>query len=226
MLSIKYQRYVDRLNELVIDGKAIAELEKRSSQGIRFIQGEDKIRLHGWLANLRNIIELVFGRQSPQFRHLEELIPKDGVKNIQVASQVYELVGLLQGSLTDLENGYLLGQEFLIAGEVFDSILEQAKNQFKNGNKDIAAMLARIVLEDSLKRMARSDNIDDNQKSSVINDNLKKIGKYPQAQWRSIQLWLDIGNAASHGKFDDYIKEDVINMIAGIERFLASDFRK
>ncbi len=224
MLSMKNRRYADRLNELVIEGKTIAKLEK-TSDGFRYIQGEDKVRLHGWLASTRNIIELVFGRQSPQFHHLEELIPKDGAKSIEVASQVYEFVGLLQGALSDLENGYLLGQEFIIAGDLFDSILEQAKHLAQNGYKDPAAVLARTVLEDTLKRLARSENIDAEQKASALNDELKKLDKYPQPQWRFIQAWLDIGNSAAHGKFDEYTKEVVIDMIDGIERFLSTDFR-
>jgi len=71
-----------------------------------------------------------------------------------------------------------------------------------------------------------TQGIDENQKASVINDELKKRGKYPQSQWRFVQAWLDIGNAAAHGKFDEYKEEDVANLIRDVERFLATEFRK
>ena len=127
--------------------------------------------------------------------------------------------------MDDLEKGYLLSQEFLIAGEVFDSILVQAKQLTQGGYKDCAAVLARTVLEDTLKRLARSEGIDENLRASVINDELKKSGKYPQAQWRFIQAWLDIGNAAAHGRFDEYSEGDVLELIKGIEQFLVTEFR-
>jgi aspartyl aminopeptidase len=119
----------------------------------------------------------------------------------------------------------LTGQEFLIAGEVFASILEQAKELNKSGYKDPAAVLTRVVIEDALRRLARREGVDDKQKASQINDDLKGSGIYPQVQWRFIQAWLDIGNAAAHGKFGDYTEEDVVKMIEGVEQFLAAELR-
>ena len=95
----------------------------------------------------------------------------------------------------------------------------------RNANKDLAAILARIVLEDALKRLAQREGIDENQRASSVNDELKRQEVYPQTQWRLIQAWLDIGNAAAHGRFDEYRTEDVVSMTEGLERFLAIEFR-
>jgi len=54
-----------------------------------------------------------------------------------------------------------------------------------------------------------------------LNDELKAVEAYPKAQWRLIQAKLDIGNAAAHGKFDEYKKADVKRMLEDIERFMA-----
>jgi hypothetical protein len=224
MLNSQYQRYASRLRELIEEGSKVAELEKPSSVG-SYIQDKDRILAQSWLSKVRNILENVFGSQSTQVRHFEEVLPKGGVRYVEHSYDVYPIVGLLEGALDDLEKGYLLDQEFLIAGEVFDSILEQAKYLLESGYKDPSAVLARVVLEDALKRLARSEGINDNQKASIINDELKKSGKYPQAQWRFIQAWLDIGNAAAHGKFSEYNEEDVTKLIEDIERFLSTEFR-
>jgi len=225
MLDPKYQRYADRLRELIEEGQVVAKLERPSSLST-YIQGADDIRAQGWLMKARNILENVFGPQSVHVQHFEEILPRGGARQVKHSYDIYPIVGLLTGALDDLEKGYLLGQEFLVAGEVFDSILEQAKHLVKSGYKDPSAVLARVVLEDALKRIARSEGIDDNQKASAINEELKKRGKYPQLQWRFVQAWLDIGNAAAHGKFNEYNEEDVTNLIEGVERFLATDFRK
>lgn len=127
--------------------------------------------------------------------------------------------------MDDLENGFLIGQEFLLAGEIFDSVLEEAKELLNAGYKDPAAILGRVVLEDSLRRLARQEQLDDTQKATKLNDDLKKAGRYNQVQWRQIQVWLDVGNNAAHGKFDQYSKEQVKEHIEGIERFIASEFK-
>lgn len=225
MLNPKHQRYADRLHELIEEGKSVAKLEQPSSVG-SYIQGADEIRVQGWLTKVRNILEDVFGAQSVHVRHFQELLPRGGVGEVSHSYDIYPIVGLLTGASDDLEKGYLRGQEYLIAGEVFDSILEEAKLLAKSGYKDPAAVLARVVLEDALKRMARDEGIDENQKASIMNDELKKRGKYPQPQWRFVQAWLDIGNAAAHGRFSEYKEVDVANLIEGVESFLAAEFRE
>ena len=131
---------------------------------------------------------------------------------------------MLEGALNDLENGYLIGQEFIIAGEVFDSVLEQATYLNQSGHKDPAAVLARVVLEDSLKRLAREESLNETLSASRINDELRRVGRYAQPQWRLIQAWLDLGNAAAHGRFAEYSQQDVQKLIEDIERFLAAHF--
>lgn len=224
MLNPKYQRFADRMEELIEEGKRIATLERPSSVG-PYIQDDDKIQVHEWLTKTRNILETVFGRQSPQYRDFEAVLPDHGIRLVEHSHDIYPIVGVLQGALNDLKHGYLLGREFFIVGEVFDSILEQSKQFLKTDNKDIAAILARIVLEDALKRLARTEGIDDSFKASKINDELKNEERYPQVRCRSIQTWLDVGNSSAHGRFNEYTKEHVASAVSGIEQFLALEFQ-
>jgi len=226
MLNPKHQRYADRLRELIIEGQTVAKLERPSPHTGAYFQGQDKVRVQEWLTKTRNVLETTFGSQGPHYRHFEEVLPKLGVRAVEHSYDVYPIVGVLAAALDDLQKGYLLGQEFLIAGEVFDSVLEQAKQLLRSGYKDPAAVLARVVIEDALKRLARCEGIEESLKASAINDELRRRGKYPQSQWRFIQGWLDIGNAAAHGKFTEYAENDVTSVIEGVERFLATEFRE
>jgi hypothetical protein len=112
----------------------------------------------------------------------------------------------MHAALDDLKNGFLGNQEMLVAAAVFDSVLEQAKYLNSQGYKDPAAVLTRTVLEDALRRIARAEGEDDSTKASAINDVLKKTGRVSQPLWRQIQFWLDVGNAAAHGKFDSMMR--------------------
>jgi hypothetical protein len=217
MLSPKHQRYADRMRALVQEGHAVAKLERDSSVG-PYIQ--EHLPLHSWLTKVENIIETVFGAESPHYRRLKVLTERQP----QHSYEVNKLIGLLTGGLDDLEQGYLIGQEFIIAGEVFDSVLEQAKHLNQIGHKDPAAVLARVVLEDALKRLGREESVDEKLSASRINDELKRIGRYAQPQWRLVQAWLDTGNAAAHGKFYEYSQDNVTKLVEDIERFLAIYF--
>lgn len=80
--------------------------------------------------------------------------------------------------MDDLNNGFLLEKEFLIAGEIFDSVLEEAKELLNAGHKNPAAVLGKVVLEDALKILSHQEQLDDTQKATKLNDDLKKAGRY------------------------------------------------
>ena len=231
MLNPTHQRYAERLRELMAEGQAIIKTQT-SSQGPGMYGGTsthysipDKVRLQAWLTSVNTIFDVVFGSSSPQYQQYSKVTEKANIPSVNFYT-INIIVGTMRGALDDLEQGFLVGQELLIAAEVFDSVLEQAKHLNDAGYKDSAAVLARVVLEDSLRRLAREASLDDTVKAAVINNSLKTAGKYPQPQWRLIQVWLDIGNAAAHGNFHEYNKDDVEKQINGIELFLATHFAK
>jgi hypothetical protein len=189
-----------------------------------YISEKGKVSLHAWLGSVYNILTTVFGPKSSQVEHFRH-VTEGNLSKVRYVSDIYAITGLLQGALDDLRNGYLVGQQFLIAGEVFDSVLEQALCLNKNNYKDPAAVLSRVVIEDALRRIARSVGIDDSQNASKINDELKKAERYGVPRWRQVQSWLDVGNSAAHGRFDDYNQTVVQLNIDGIREFLATELR-
>lgn len=223
------KRYVARLQELIDESKNIETLVKKpepsrnpGAMSLSLSYIEDKASLNAWLIKVKNIISIIFGNTSIQFNRIEELAKDNGFFGL---SQIMSIKGVLMGSLDDLNNGFLVGKEFLIAGEIFDSVLEEAKELLKTEHKDPAAMLGRVVLEDALRRLAQQEKISDTLKASQINIELRKAGRYNLSQERLIQAWLDIGNYAAHGKFDQYSKEQVKDQIESVERFIANDFK-
>jgi hypothetical protein len=218
------EQVASRLRVLIEEGNAVAGLERPSPGGMeKYIHEKDKIRLQAWLSNVLNIVEATFGASSPQYRHLRELMP-NGPYHLDHAYEIYPIVGMLSGALGDLQGGYLRDQEQLIAADVFDSVLEQASELNRQAYKDPAAVLMRVVLEDALRRLAKKNTLDPLQKAAKLNDDLKRQSVYAQPQWRLIQAWLDIGNAAAHGNFGEYTSDDVFNAIHGVGQFLISYF--
>ena len=64
----------------------------------------------------------------------------------------------------------------------------------------------------------------ENKKVSVLNDELKTNGCFIQTIWRQNQAWLDIGNDAAHGNFDNYNLNQVKTFYQGLVNFLSSYF--
>lgn len=220
-LPPRLKRVVERLRELAEEGRAVARLPKEAYMGQAYIQGVDKVVAEAWLTKTENIIRSTFGEDSAHHQRLVHRA-KDGVEHDY---EVYPIVGVIEAALDDLVNGFLTSQEFLIAGEVFDNVLDQAKHLASADYKDPAAILARVVLEDALKRLARESGINDRTKAAQINDELWKAGRFSKPQWRRLQSWLDLGNAAAHGEFDSYSRDDVVRLLDDLKSFLASEFR-
>ncbi|HUU28896.1 MAG TPA: DUF4145 domain-containing protein [archaeon] len=216
MLNPKHERFAKRIRELIEEGKTVASLERPSEVGPYI---KEKIPLQSWLVKVKNIIFVIFG---PSSVHQSELIALTK-RYVEHSYQVNAIIGFLCGALNDLENGFLVDQEQLLASEILDSLVEKARQLVGTGFKDAAAVLLRVVLEDALKRLARAEGISDSLTPSQINDELKKAGIYAQPRWRQVQSWLDIGNAAAHGKFDEYSDADVTRIASDIEGFIASE---
>ena len=139
------------------------------------------INCKGGLMKTENILYLTFSENSIQIKRFRD--SRDRLDE-NLYNRLNQIKGLLEACLDDLKNGFLLGQEFIIANELFDDILEKAEFFLKKQkDKDISAILLRIVLEDSLQRVSKKEEInllDNNgkcKKLSVLNDELKKIDK-------------------------------------------------
>ena len=222
-LPPKYQRYADRLHELINEGKQVLKLGQQApgyQSEVLYISGKNRDKFHNWFVKAESLLSTLFGETGSHYRQFEEA--KKVILPSYFVNDIYRVIGTLEGSLDDLENGFLLNQEFLVASDVFDSVLEQATHLLKAGYKDPAAVLCRVVVEDSLKRLARANGLDDTKKAALINQDLKQANIYSQPQWRQIDTWLDIGNKAAHGDFAAYNDDEVKRMIEGIEAFLAS----
>lgn len=211
------ERRADRIAVLAEKGNQIAALDREHPGYGSWI--EDKASLTEWLIQVENIVETTFGENSPHVIRLRERL-KNGVSD---AGDVHRIRGLLLGGLEDLRGGFLARQEFLIAGEVLDSVLEQAAHLLARGYKDAGAVLGRVIVENALKRLCRREGLVVSARASRLNDELRQAGIYGQPRWRQIQSWLDIGNAAAHGDFDEYDAPSVKMMLDGVASFLANE---
>jgi len=138
--------------------------------------------------------------------------------------QVERGLGVLQAALDDVEQGYLETVRELVAAEVFSDLLDQADHLLENGYGAPAASLAAAILENGLRSLATRKGItvraSDNLQSR--NKNIADKGVYNRLRQKQVAVWIDVRNAADHGRFNEFSGEDVADLIKGVRSLLSS----
>ena len=138
--------------------------------------------------------------------------------------------GVLYALKSDLENDYLKRFHDIVQSELFSDYLEMADYLLNQGYKDAAAVIIGSTLEANLRELCKSNSIEieysistgviKQKKAEILNQDLAKAKIYSKGQQKQITAWLDIRNNAAHGKYNEYILEQVKLMLEGIRQFL------
>ncbi len=129
---------------------------------------------------------------------------------------------ILKAAKTDIEGGYLKRLETLVSADIFSDFLEMSKHLLEQGYKEPSASLVGAVLEDGLRKITANNNITLKKKEDIssLNKKLADAEIYTRLTQKKIQVWNDIRNNSDHGKFDEFKKDDVKDMLKGVQDFL------
>jgi hypothetical protein len=147
---------------------------------------------------------------------------------------ISSVLGRLRGLRDDLETGMLDDLRLQVEVNVIANYMEQAERLLdENASGDNshvpAAVLAGAVLEDALRRLCERQSspisiVKENGDPKTLNvfiDDLKKAEVFNELKAKQLRAWVDVRNAAAHGKFTDFTRQDVEVMLKGIASFLA-----
>lgn len=217
-LDHRHKGYADRLAVLVSESVQLRRRTSRNADGFDYLA--DRMGVESWRVRAANMVHTVFGPKSVHAREFARI--EANAPHLDRPDDLERLEGVLRGGLEDLRGGFLQGALAAAMADVLDSVLLRAGDLLAEGHVDCAAMLGRVVLEDALRSLARTEGVDVSGLSTgQVNDLLKQAGVYAKPRWRQVQSWLDIGNAAAHGENDDYDAAQVREMLSGIQGFLA-----
>lgn len=165
---------------------------------------------------------LIFGKNSIQYSSYRELKKK----KTYYSSTIREMYGFLEGCMTDLERGFIVGLEFLFLCETFGNILEEAEELNSKGYARSAAIYCRVVLENALRKISFREGIDLKKTASKLNNELKDKKIFDKVRHNKIKGWLLIGNEAAHRKNFDHKKDELKELIRNVEEFVKTEFRE
>jgi hypothetical protein len=212
------------LDELI--AKRFAELEAFMDRHV-ITRKEGRVEVRPeeweqWTTSVMSLLERAMGPDSVHARVFrmayEETIVGRGY-NLSRAK------GAFQAAKSDFEGGYIFDLDKALSGEVLGDFVSLAKAALKDGNKDVAAVLASAALEDALKRYGRENGLDINDKvMQEVVSALKSKGLVSGAQKSLLDTMPKLRDYAMHANWDKLTKEDVGSVIGFVEQFLLSHF--
>ena len=168
-----------------------------------------------------HLVRAVFGQDSTHNRNLSKAY--DGFSGYP--ESLASMTGIFQAAKADYEGGYLFHVETTLAGEIFADFVVAAKAALDQNQKDVAAVLACAALEDALKRFARLNglDVDDKDMQQVVNA-LKGAGLVAGAQKTLLDTMPKIRDWAMHANWEKITTQDVGSVIGFVDQFLLAHF--
>lgn len=219
MASDLEQRILDRLQELIELGEQVKQTSFYVWQyDTHYVDAQ---LAYQWCTSCLNLLEKVFGEKSAHYKNFHSQLGE-----IHLLGRTVSALGVLGSAQKDYQQEFLFNTRVLIEAEVFDDFLEQAEYLLESGYYQAAAVLIGGVLEDGLRKLCTRNSIvpSTTPKVDTMNAALAKHGVYNKLKQKQITALADVRNKAAHGKWDEFDKRDVIDMLAKVRQFMEERF--
>lgn len=213
------KKLTQQLSELEEEMKGVAATQKMESDGYTSYRSVDQDMALKWKVKVKNLLVKICGTESEQYKSFTQeentLVWSDNVAKFNALKAIF------LATKEDFEAGYISSYKTMVQAEVFDTELEQANELLKGGYYVAAAIIAGVVLETTLRELCDREKIE-HGKMDKMNADLAKANIYNKIVQKQITTYAGIRNSAAHGIQNEFAKNDVEQMIVGIENFLAS----
>ena len=190
-----------RFDELLVQLNDVDKTTWKNSIGSHYVDNELYV---GWRVKARNLLSQACGREPEHYRQFVQF-EEASMGLFTNHDRMKLLRPVFLAAKEDYEGGYLRSIRSLVHAELFDDELEQARELLASGYTAAAAIVARVVLETTLRALCVNDGIavktpdGKSMKLDRMNAELAKAGAYNTMVQKQV-LWLaDIGNKAANG---------------------------
>ena len=209
---------VKRLDDLIDKGDEVRRTHKPNPPNVIGFPTLNSGAFAEWQTQSLAFLHRVVGKEHVYTSSFEADVTK-GFPSVVSTGQ-----GILRALRQDLEGGYLVNVQTLVAGEVFSDFLKMARHLLEAGYKDPSASLAGAVLKDGLRRIGALHGVGMNAREGLtaMNTKLANAHVYSRLVQKQIAVWIDVRNRADHGDFSSYTEKDVAELVRGVRDFLAT----
>lgn len=216
-----------RIDSLLDAGqKLMAQRRHESNNELEFWVDDRLIpEVQAWMTSVANVVMLL-APQGSYFRdELVRITTNDRLKGGAPWALLQKMHGLLTSLKDAAVHGLLRKIEYIAIATAFDDFLDHAEAFHKGNKAREAGVLAAIVLEDTIKRIAAKNNIPTSGISlEQLIDELVKIGVFTPVKAKRIKGYAGVRNPALHAEWEEFDIKDAGDLIAGtrelIEGFL------
>ena len=233
-------RDLDRKIQLSFD-ELIVEVDVLYSElheNLDDISEDLSARYEQWIVKTSSLLHMLFGdtKQEERYRQIIETYSSDErYFDGPVRSSVRRKAATLKGVRDSYVNGFYISLEEQAIANVSADYMDQAEALLDEGIQGQydhvpAAVLCGAVLENRLRSYCEKHdpplpttkpNGDSKTLGALIED-LDKVRAFDKQTRKMLKAWADIRNAAAHGKFGEFTREQVELMLLGVNGFLAN----
>lgn len=176
-----------------------------------------------------SFLSTTFGSKHNYYLEFEKEVKKNTLDSVLYGK------GILKGAKNEIENGWYFSTKALISAEIFTDFLEMAEYLLEENYKDPAAVMIGSVLEQHLRKLCESNEIDFfyvrdgkqiSKKAEALNSELSSSDIYSKLDQKNVTSWLGLRNNAAHGNYNSYSKEQVRLMYEGVSNFIVRTLSK
>lgn len=208
-----------RMDQLIDEADEV-EQTKTTGFGPRYF--EDCTRFRQWMTSVEHVLTLAFGGAGSHVAAFSRALNTGSYP-----LQFDEALGVMRAARDDVASGLVTSLRDLVAGEIFDDLLDQSHYLLQQGYHLPAAALCGAVLEDALRKLCSKHAVTWAGDSSISKLNTALYTADPQVygkpQMGQVEAWGKLRNHVDHHGFvkpDDVPAEDVGRMVDGVRDFI------
>jgi uncharacterized protein YutE (UPF0331/DUF86 family) len=218
---------LQRIDALLQRGSALASRRKHDGEygPTYWVQSEMIPDVQAWMTSAANLISLTTSPGSYFREELERITTDKQLAGGAPWAVVQKMHGLLAALKDEASHGLLRRLEDVVVATAFDDFLDHAEAFHRANKAREAGVLAAIVLEDTIKRIAAKNNVDGSGLTlEPLVDALVKAGVFTPVKAKRVKAYAGVRNPALHAEWNKFDIRDAGELISGtrelIEHFL------
>lgn len=196
--------YTEELARLIAEGDNYI-LSDRVFQGAAYTSPEKATDAYGWLTASADLLSKLVSDDGNvfvvQFNHL---VRNSNYTNQNAHHDCRAALSIMKRLMTAFENGTMGNLKFKFQAETFDDFLSHAEEYLKINKKMESGVIAGIVFEDTIRKIAKKLDIENDGKALETLINALKTGNHIEKTKASrCRVASTVRGTAAHANWDE-----------------------